>query len=84
MRQIADVDGIEQPEGSFLHLRTHTPDPFPPFGEFLQTSLPRSKAAVPARSKWSGLGWADQRSFPSMFTKYDAVVDITVRVHQHR
>ena len=27
MRQIADVDGIEQPEGSFLQRRTHTPDP---------------------------------------------------------
>jgi hypothetical protein len=27
MRQIADVDGIEQPGGSFLHQRTHILDP---------------------------------------------------------
>jgi hypothetical protein len=31
MRQIADVDGIEQPDGSFLQRRTHTPDPKRPF-----------------------------------------------------
>jgi hypothetical protein len=27
MRRIADDVGIEQPGGSFLHQRTHTPDP---------------------------------------------------------
>jgi hypothetical protein len=28
--RIADDGGIEQPDGSFLHRRTHTPDPLPP------------------------------------------------------
>jgi hypothetical protein len=27
MPKIADIDGIEQPDGSFLQRRTHTPDP---------------------------------------------------------
>jgi hypothetical protein len=27
MRRIADGGGIEQPDGSFLHQRIHTPDP---------------------------------------------------------
>jgi hypothetical protein len=27
----ADGGGVEQPDGSFLHLRTHTPDPKPPY-----------------------------------------------------
>jgi hypothetical protein len=27
MWRIANGDGIEQPDGSFLHQRTHTPDP---------------------------------------------------------
>jgi len=30
MRRITDVDGIEQPDGTFLHRRTHTPDPMLP------------------------------------------------------
>jgi hypothetical protein len=31
MRQIADIDGIERPDGSFLHRLTPTPDPQLPF-----------------------------------------------------
>jgi hypothetical protein len=31
MRRIADSGGIEQSDGSFLHQRTHTPDPERPF-----------------------------------------------------
>jgi len=30
MGRIADGRGVEQPDGSFLHQRTHTPDPFLP------------------------------------------------------
>jgi hypothetical protein len=30
MRRIADSGGIEQRNGSFLHQRTHAPDPLPP------------------------------------------------------
>jgi len=45
MRQIADVDGIEQPDGSFLHRRTHTPDPLQPF----DPALPRRQL-----SRYSG------------------------------
>jgi hypothetical protein len=36
MRQIADVDDIEQPDGSFPQRRTHTLDPEQP-SEFLQS-----------------------------------------------
>jgi len=32
MWRIADSGGIEQPDGSFLHRRTHTPDPKQPLG----------------------------------------------------
>jgi hypothetical protein len=47
MRQIADVDGIEQPDGSSMHRRTHTPDPLWPF-TFVDrvTELQRKRSAA--------------------------------------
>jgi hypothetical protein len=39
MWRIADSGGIEQSDGSFLHQRTHTPDPEPSFGHARRTSV---------------------------------------------
>ncbi|MGF6870854.1 hypothetical protein OKW35_000308 [Paraburkholderia sp. MM5477-R1] len=48
MRRIADDGGIEQPDGSFLHPRTHTPDPHRPFGpEEHQRRRPRYNRHLP-------------------------------------
>jgi len=53
MRQIADVDGIEQPGGSFLHQRTHTLDPLLPVrltwpqGPLLKLKLPLAPISTP-------------------------------------
>jgi hypothetical protein len=46
MLQIADVDGIEQPDGGFLQRRTHTLEPLQTFRVFVRTSLTRLKAAT--------------------------------------
>jgi hypothetical protein len=62
----ADGGGVEQPDGSFLHLRTHTPDPFPSVSEFLRTSPTYSKAAKRCVSGVFGEG--NSCSVPIMLT----------------